>query len=113
MIQAFVVLPEETSMHYTTHVIQQIEDHFCIANFFPAIFSDILITHLSNNTSKSVWGAEGIDAGSGNGNGSKGERGELHGCVLKFVLNTRFCLLCYRVLSCWSSQGKALKQIAC
>mmetsp|Transcript_30080 Transcript_30080/g.64466 ORF Transcript_30080/g.64466 Transcript_30080/m.64466 type:complete len:528 (-) Transcript_30080:46-1629(-) len=32
------------------------------------------------NTANSLRGTEGIDAGSGNGNGSKGKRGEFHGC---------------------------------
>ena len=37
-------------------------------------------THLSNAGTSNLGGAEALDAGSGNSDGSYGEGGEFHGC---------------------------------
>jgi hypothetical protein len=51
------------------------------------------MTHLSN-TANGLGGAETIGGGGRNGNGSKGEVGEFHGCLIKFgLLNPFFFLL--------------------
>mmetsp|Transcript_830 Transcript_830/g.1761 ORF Transcript_830/g.1761 Transcript_830/m.1761 type:complete len:573 (+) Transcript_830:660-2378(+) len=51
---------------------------------------------LGNTANIQLGGAEGIDTGSGNGDGSKGKRGELHGCLLEggfSTLSFSYCVI--------------------
>lgn len=63
------------------------------------------VTHLGN-AANSLGGAEGIDAGGGNGNGSKGKRGEFHGCVFVLFSNTLFLFVTTMIIS--SSLGSQI-----